>query len=122
MLNDFEKDTNMSQDFDEREEDKEEEKDQLFGLGEDRAVLNRVTRGFEIAKSRALNSVTLRDYVLSPAKRAVEMPTSHVENDSYQKALFYMYGACEGFADNKVFVHNLLQRYGIWDGSVADAQ
>lgn len=32
-----------------------------------------------------------------------------------------MYGACEGIADNKILVHNLLRSYGIWDGSEAHA-
>lgn len=33
-----------------------------------------------------------------------------------------MYGACEGVNDNKILVHNLLRRYGVWLGTQADAE
>ena len=52
MLNDFEVGSLNPSDG---EEDKEEDAagDELFGLGEDHATLNRVTKNFKIAKSRA---------------------------------------------------------------------
>ena len=33
-----------------------------------------------------------------------------------------MYGGCEGLQDNSVIVHNLLRRYGIWNGSVSEVK
>ena len=59
MLNDF--NSNRLSDDDEEEEEEEEE-DKLFALGEDHATLNRVTRNFKIATSRALNNVSIEDY------------------------------------------------------------
>ena len=33
-----------------------------------------------------------------------------------------MYGGMEGVLDNTVIVHNLLRRYGIWNGSQEEVQ
>ena len=72
-----------------------------------------------MSQSRALNSVTMEDYLLSPVKRADELPLGELENDpeALINALFYLYGACETVDEGKTVVHNLLRKFGIWDGS-----
>ena len=72
MLNDLDND-NGSLDFN-REDEKEEENDKLFALGNSQEAYNRVTRNFAIAKSRALNTLSTADYLLSPFKRIEEEP------------------------------------------------
>ena len=76
-----------------------------------------MTKTFLVAKSRALNEATINDYLLSAEKRTNEDPLKDLGPDAYKQALFYMYGACEGLNDDKTFVHNLLRRHAIWDGT-----
>ena len=56
---------------------------------------NRVSKIFQIAKSRTFNEVSTTDYFLNPLKRIDEEPLSSLDVQAYEKALFYMYGACE---------------------------
>ena len=100
------------------------QQDKLFGCGNSNANLNRLTKSYQIAKSRALNEVTTKDYLLNPVKRIDEEPLSNVEAQAYEKALFYMYGACESLEEdqNRHIVHNLLRRYKIWNGEHQDAK
>ena len=120
MLNDLD-DDGGSINFD-KLDDEDEEADKLFAVGGDHAILNRVTKNFSIAQSRALNTVTTEDYLLSPLKRIDEEPLSSADAQAYEKALFYMYGACESIEDEEEdskkqhLVHNLLRRYNIWNG------
>ena len=74
-----------------------------------------------MSKSRSLNQVSIDDYMLSQVKRADEKPFDDLGSEAYQKALFYMYGACEGLKDDKLIVHNLLRKDKIWDGTEAHA-
>ena len=94
------------------------EQEKLFGCGNSSANLARLTKSYQIAKSRALNEVTTKDYLLSPNKRSDEGPLYNVEAQAYAKALFYMYGACESLEEDQSrhIVHNLLRRYKIWNG------
>ena len=100
------------------------QQDKLFGCGNSNANLNRLTKSYQIAKSRALNEVTTKDYLLNPVKRIDEEPLSNVEAQAYEKALFYMYGACESLEEdqNRHIVHNLLRRYKIWNGEHQEAK
>lgn len=65
--------------------------------------------------------MSINDYLLSKSKRADEKPLDDMDPSAYQKALFYMYGACEGLRDDKLIVHNLLRKDKVWDGSEAQA-
>lgn len=100
------------------------QQDRLFGCGNSNANFNRLTKSYQIAKSRALNEVTTKDYLLNPIKRIDEEPLSNVEAQAYEKALFYMYGACESLEENenRHIVHNLLRRYKIWNGEHQEAK
>lgn len=66
-------------------------------------TLNRVTKNFEIAKTRALNYVQKKDYLLNPTKRLHEDPlnTQGSGTVAYKNSPFYMYGACESLGEDE---------------------
>lgn len=122
MLNNMD-DGNISFENNKDEDGEDNEADMTFGLGSDvNANLNRLTKKFNVAKSRSQNAVSMGDYLLNPNKREDEDPLQGVDESAYSKALFYMYGACESVDEEKLIVHNLLRRFAIWDGSQADAE
>ena len=89
-------------------------------------TLNRVTKNFQIAKTRDLNYVQKKDYLLNPRKRLHEDPlnTQTSGNVVYKNSPFYMYGACESIGEDEgqLMVHNLLRRYEVWNGTQEEAR
>jgi Ser/Thr protein kinase RdoA (MazF antagonist) len=82
MLNDLDKEIRDSFGGGAKEA-KEDEKDKLFALGDSHATLDRVTKNFKIAKSRALNEVSIEDYHLSPALPVSEQEDSDVDTEAF---------------------------------------
>ena len=99
MLNNLDNDEG-SFDFGKHLKKEESEKDRLFALGDSNEHYNRVTRNFKIAQSRALNTLNTSDYFLNPEKRIKEEPLENIEAQAFEKALFYMYGACESLEED----------------------
>ena len=69
-----------------------------------------------------MNTFKMEDYLMNPAKRDQEISMIETSSESFKRALFYMYGSCEGLEDNQIFVHELLKNYQVWNGTVADAR
>lgn len=72
-----------------------------------------------------MNALNTNDYLLSSSKRIEEEPLSNVTTEALEKALFYMYGACESVFDeegNHHVIHNLLRRYQIWSGQLDEVK
>ena len=67
------------------DDDGDDDARKTFALGRDPdAMLNRVTKQFDLARSRRLQNAGAENYFLNPIKRALEEPIKQIEGEAYQ--------------------------------------
>ena len=97
--------------FDKGDSEEEKEEDKVFALGRNGTLKKRASNFFDLAKSRALNELEVKDFMFNAQTIPEEMPYEGVTSSSYKQAYFYMYGVLNSFEDDTLFVHNMLEKF-----------